>query len=272
MSVCSLSQIYTYPVKSLKGVAHSSLQLTAMGPSNDRRYMLVNARGKFVSQRQVPQMTLISAELSGEDLLLSRVGENFLRVSDNDRGGEKIEVLVWNDYVQVQDCGDQAAQWLSECLKQQVRLVYMPDTTHRAVDPAYANSGDTVSFADGFPLLLVSEASLEKLNSRLASSTLASSITIDRFRPNLVISGCKPHEEDQWKNIRIGTEIFDVVKPCARCVIPSIDPLTAEKNPQIIKELSQYRRGTDKKIYFGQNLIHRSQGQLNIGDEVEVLG
>ena len=273
MSFCTLSQIFTYPVKSLSAVEQSSLQLDEMGPCNDRRYMLINKRGEFVSQRHLPNMALISAELCGEDLLLSvesemgSEGNDTLRVTKSDRGGFQKEVLVWSDYVQARDCGEQAAQWLSKYLKQQVRLVYMPDSTRRVVDPEFAQGGDIVSFADGFPLLLVSQSSLEKLNNRLDNA-----ITINHFRPNLVISGCKPHEEDQWKKIRIGSEEFDIVKPCSRCIIPSINPLTAKKDPQIIKALSQYRRAGDKKIYFGQNLIHRSQGRLSLGDKVEILG
>lgn len=266
MPSCMLSQIFTYPVKSLKGVSHEALSLTAMGPSNDRRYMVVDEYGRFLTQRQIPEMTLIKAELYTDGLRLSLAGEDDLQVDASDRSDVFREVTVWNDSVQAQDCGECAALWLSACLKKKVRLVYMPGNIQRGVDPHYGQSGDIVSFADGFPLLLISEASLENLNSRLAQP-----VSIDRFRPNIVIKGCKPHEEDRWKKIRIGSEEFDIVKPCSRCVIPSIDPATAEKNPQIIRELTKYRRGDDKKVYFGQNLIHRTRGRLLIGDQLEVL-
>jgi uncharacterized protein YcbX len=151
-------------------------------------------------------------------------------------------------------------------------MYYLPDDEVRAVDPVYARSGDQVGFADGFPLLLISEASLAAFNAQLsiASAGAPTAIGSERFRPNIVVAGNAPYAEDEWRKLRIGAIEFDVVKPCSRCVIPSIDPLSAERQPIISKTLARTRRRGDA-VYFGQNLIHRGIGTIKVGDEVVVL-
>ena len=158
-----------------------------------------------------------------------------------------------------------AAAWLSDRLGSACRLFYMPEDSVRLVDGLYAHNGETVSFADGFPILLISRASLDDLNGRLPSP-----VPMNRFRPNLVISGCAPFAEDDWKRIRIGDMVFDVAKPCSRCAIPSIVQETGERDPHINRALASYRR-FDGKIYFGQNLLYQQPGRLQSGDQVEVL-
>jgi uncharacterized protein YcbX len=141
----------------------------------------------------------------------------------------------------------------------------MPDTCRRLVDGLYAREGETVSFADGFPLLLISQASLDDLNSRLDSP-----VPMNRFRPNLVVSGCDSFAEDGWRRLRIGDVEFDVVKPCSRCVIPSIDQATAQRDGQINRVLASYRR-VNGQVMFGQNLLYHRAGKLSVGDPVQVL-
>jgi len=154
---------------------------------------------------------------------------------------------------------------LSAQLGQPCRLVYMPDTCRRLVDGLYAREGETVSFADGFPLLLISQASLDDLNSRLDNP-----VPMNRFRPNLVVSGCDSFAEDGWRRIRIGDVEFDVAKPCSRCLIPSIDQATAHRDGQINRMLASYRR-VNGQVMFGQNLLYQRAGTLSLGDSVEVL-
>ena len=163
------------------------------------------------------------------------------------------------------DAGEEVAQWFSEHLGQSCRLVYQGGDGRRGVDRQFSPAGTQVSLADGFPLLLISQASLDDLNRRLDRP-----VGMDRFRPNLVVSGCEPHAEDQWRQIRIGEMCFDLVKPCARCVIPSIDQDTAQRDSPINRVLASYRR-RDGQIFFGQNLLHQQQGALELGMPVEVL-
>lgn len=163
------------------------------------------------------------------------------------------------------DCGDEAAAWLSRFLEMECRLVFFPEDEIRQVDPTYARSGDRTAFSDGFPVLLISQASLDDLNRRLKTP-----VAMRRFRPNLVVSGCEPFAEDGWKQIRVGEVTFRVVKPCSRCVIPNIDPDTAEKSAEPTRTLSGFRR-RENKIFFGQNLIADGMGKLELGMPVEVL-
>lgn len=274
-----LSELNIYPIKSTRGAAVGSVDLTPRGLLGDRRWMLVDESGNFLTQRQYSVLSLIDVEFTETHLLvrvvdverlaeysyasLSALAE--LNVTINS-AGELQRVHIWADKVDAFDCGAEAAQWFSDLLGQSVRLVYQADQHLRAVDPVYGKENDVVSFADGFPLLLISEASLQCLNEKLKNKVL-----MNRFRPNIVISGCEPHAEDTWKKLRINNIVMDVVKPCSRCVIPSIDPTTGQKDSEILRVLTQYRRGEDGKIYFGQNLIHQSSGCLTVGDLVEVL-
>ena len=184
--------------------------------------------------------------------------------------GPVIDVDIWDDSVAALDAGDEAARWLSSALDQSCRLVYMPDSTQRLVDPVYAGQQETVSFADGFPVLLLSQGALDALGDKLGRT-----VPSNRFRPNIVIDGCEPHAEDKWQRIRIGVMEFDVAKPCARCVMPSIEQSSAEKDKDILRTLADYRRWADaegvRQIFFGQNLLYRGEGRISIGDELEVI-
>ena len=259
-----LSGISIYPVKSLAGVELSTVTIDGFGPAGDRRWLVTNAAGRFLTQREHPGMALLKA-LPQQDALTLQAGQDAITVPVPGVKARERLVQVWDDHVRARDAGDDTADWLSERLGQPCRLFYMPDDAVRLVDGLYAQGGESVSFADGFPILLISQASLDDLNTRLPSP-----VPMNRFRPNLVVDGCEAFAEDEWKLIRVGDMAFKVAKPCSRCVMPSIVQETAERDPHINRALAAYRR-VDGNIFFGQNLLYEQCGELNVGDAIEVL-
>lgn len=266
----TLSELYRYPVKSTAFEPLESVRLDALGVQGDRRWMVVEAaNGRFLTQRLLPQMGRIEARWQNDfrALRLSAPGMDDLTVSvpggdDNLRG-----VIIWRDMLQVPDAGDAAAQWLSAFLGRPVRLVQMPEQRARQVDTAYAQPGEHVHFADGFPLLLIGQGSLEDLSAKVGRP-----LEMLRFRPNLVVAGAEPFAEDRWKRIRIGDVTFRVAKPCSRCILTTIDPQTGERDPnrEPLATLLQYRN-VDGEALFGQNLLPEGVGELRLGMPVEVL-
>lgn len=265
MSEITLSGLYFYPVKSLAGISLERAPVDRRGIRFDRHWMLVDSEGCFLTQRQRPEMARIKTQLAPGLLRLSAPDMPDLDLELEGEREKQLTVEVWNDRVEAQFEGARVSNWLSQYLGVDCRLVSMPAKTVRPVDPRFARSDDQVGFSDGFPFLLISEGSLEDLNSRLDTP-----MTMRRFRPNLVVKGCEPYAEDQWKRIRIGDMTFRVVKPCSRCVITTIEPETLEKGPEPLRTLSQYRR-EGNKVYFGQNVIHDSPGELKLGMPVEIL-
>ncbi|WP_310589035.1 MOSC domain-containing protein [Dyadobacter crusticola] len=262
-----LSEIWIYPVKSLGGIRLSEATTEERGLEYDRRWMIIDENGKFLTQRVLSKMALIDVELT--DLGLKIVNRNepqnalivpYLPVTQQPR-----TVTIWDDVVEAVTVSNEADQWLSEQFGQKLELVKMPEQTERKADPRYAKNNENVSFADGFPFLIISQASLDDLNSRLEAP-----ITMRRFRPNIVISGTAPFEEDQWKSIQIGSLEFEIVKPCARCILTTINPETAEKGAEPLKTLSTFRK-VNNKILFGQNAVTRTLGTMREGDSVSVL-
>ena len=229
--------------------------------------MIVDATSNhFVTQREHHRLCFIRVALNGNTLTLTAPTLSPLQISkQQSHNGDKRQVKVWQDWVEGIDCGDLAAQWLSAYLGSAVRLVFMADDCRRLVDRHYAHNAEQVSFADGFPLLLVSESSLDDFNQHLQSP-----VDISRFRPNIVVSGCRAFAEDSWQKIQIGPLSFELVKPCSRCVIPSIDPKTGLKQVAVSQALAKHRR-RDGAVYFGQNLLAQQQGILSIGDPLTVL-
>lgn len=258
-----LSQLAIYPVKSCSQIQLQQAQLSPFGLPMDRRWMVIDEKGYMVTQRQQPRMCLIQVGLDGERLQLNAPGMPERLIERHDH--TPVAATVWKDTCHAEDCGDDAAHWLSEFLQIPVRLAFFPEQEIRQCDLKYAKQGDITAFSDGFPYLLISQPSLDDLNSRLRQP-----VEMKRFRPNLVISGCEPFAEDQWKRIRIGDVSFRLVKPCSRCVIPSIDPATAEKSAEPTKTLATYRR-KDNRIFFGQNVVAEGTGRLELGMPVEVL-
>ena len=261
-----LSQIWHYPVKSLRGNRLESTKVAARGIQYDRQWMLVDEKGIFLSQRQDSRMALINAHVENKALHLSAPGMQDLLVSEVGTEKEFIEVQVWRDECQARPVNAEADFWLSEFLGRNCRLVYLPSGSVRQVDQSYAQPADQVGFADGFPFLLISQASLDDLNQRLPAP-----IPMERFRPNLVIGGCAAYEEDGWQRIRIGELTFRVAKPCSRCVVPTIDPETGQRQgDEPLKTLLQYRK-QGNKVMFGQNLLHDGVGGLKVGLSVEIV-
>jgi len=262
-----LSEIWIYPVKSLGGIRLNASEVEEKGLKFDRRWMIVDEDGMFLTQRVFSKMALLDILLQETGLVISSRFEpgNEVFVPYTPVSGANIEVKVWDDIVQAVTVSDEADAWLSKQLDKNVRIVMMPESARRPADPRYALHGEAVSFADGFPFLLISQGSLDDLNSRLPEA-----IEMRRFRPNFVVTGTGPFSEDAWKSIRIGSLSFDVVKPCARCVLTTIDPKTGEKGAEPLKTLASFRR-VNNKILFGQNLVGRGTGTVCEGDEITLI-
>jgi MOSC domain-containing protein len=259
-----LTEITIYPIKSCAGLSCDSVALDRFGPVGDRRWLVVDDAGTAITQREYARMSQIGVN-PGDGGLTLRCGQASHTVPTPGGTAAEREVQVWADTVQALDAGEEAAAWLSEQLGTSCRLTFMPEHSVRPVDTSYASAGETVGFADAFPLLLISQASLDDLNARLPEP-----VPMNRFRPNLVVDGCEAFAEDSWRQIRIGELTFDVANACARCVMPSIVQESAERDPHINRVLAKYRR-RDGQIYFGQNLLYQAFGTLAVGDEVEIL-
>jgi len=267
----TLSAIHTFPLKSGAPRAHTERRLEPQGLADDRRWMVIDANAKFVTGRQQSRLTLVRAEPAEDSMRFDAPGMPTLQVPLPAADGARIGTDVWGSAVQPLLAADAAHDWISRFLGAPSRLVYMDAKCTRAVqsmyDGRYGVDGDVVSFADAFPLLLISQAALDLLNSKLAAP-----VPMLRFRPNLVVAGTAPHAEDGWRRVRVGECEFDVVKPCTRCVFTTVDFERGERDPagEPLRTLTTYRRSPDG-VTFGQNLIPRRLGTLHIGDAVEVL-
>jgi uncharacterized protein len=260
-----ISELHLYPVKGAAGIAVPSVALDDFGLHLDRRWMVITAAGEFVTQRSHPAMALLQTALEADALLLRSHHAGVVRLPLQPSGPVR-STRVWTDDVAAIDTGDEAAAFVSAHLDVEARLLFMPETTVRQADLDYAQPGDRVSFADGFPLLLITQQSLDELNRRLHEP-----LPMLRFRPNVVVDGAAaPHDEDAWRSIRLGSVPCDVVKPCARCVVTTIDQATGIAGREPLHTLAEYRRW-DGKVWFGQNVVHRASGVLRVGEAVEVL-
>ena len=261
-----LTEINIYPVKSTRRIALQTSEVLPRGLPWDRRWMLVDAEGKFMTARQQPALAIVDTAIDDQGLHISVAGRSELKLPLQPAQAKQQRVRIWKDDVAAVPVSDAADVWFSEYLGVPCRLVQMTDDIVRPVNADYGKPGDEVSFADGFPLLLISEASLADLNTRLEKP-----VSMRRFRPNVVVAGCEAYAEDDWRRIRIGEVEYDAVKACSRCVFTTIDPDTGEKDPDLqpLRTLGMYRRGPDSGVFFGQNLIPRSGGVIRVGDRVE---
>ena len=265
-NLLTVSDLFIYPVKSARAVGLEQADVVERGFAGDRRWMLIDSDGQFLTQRKHPLMATVNCQLLNTGLRITVPGLETLLINTPDDSSTVTSATVWKDQCQALDAGDAAAAWFSAFMGQECRLVYMPESTHRQVDLRFANEGDITGFADGFPFLLTNEASLKELNSRLVKP-----VTMQHFRPNIVIQGADAYAEDQWQRIRVGEVHFRVAKPCSRCVMTTVDPETgkrAGKDP--LATLATYRRN-EYGVIFGQNLIQESHGTIRKGDVVEVL-
>jgi len=259
----ALSGLYVYPIKSCAGISLESAELSATGLRHDRRWMLVDETGEFMSQRAHPRMALISTHLSGEHLIASAPGIPDMQIPLHQEHENLIDVNIWGHTNRGTLVGEEADRWFGEFLDLHCRLVRKPDDDPRLVDSLYAGNGDQVGFADGFAFLLISEASLEDLNARLDDP-----LPMNRFRPNFVVKGCDPYAEDEWGRVRIGGVPFRVAEACPRCAITTTDQKTAFRGKEPLRTLATYRR-FGGEVFFGRNLIHDAIGTVRVGDPVE---
>ena len=270
MPTLTLTDLYIYPVKSLGGMRVQQAEVTGRGLRHDRRWLLVDERNRFMTQRQNAEMALLDVSPAYNGFLLThrrRPDLLPLYIPFEAKSKHTLFVTIWDDMVWAWRGSKAADEWLTEALGQPVKLVYMSDMVRRDVEPEHNPEGQLVSFADGYPFLLVTEASLAGLNARLAEP-----VGMERFRPSLVVGGAQPDEEDGWHRFEIGTLPFRAVRGCGRCVVTTIDQQTATKNPVIepLRTLATYRR-EGNSIIFGQNVTGPGHGTLRVGDEVRVL-
>ncbi|MGR8011994.1 MOSC domain-containing protein [Streptomyces hypolithicus] len=268
-----LHAVHVYPVKSVAGCAPAEVRVEPWGPAGDRRWMLVDPAGKMVSQRPQRRLALARAEpLPDGGIRLTAPGREPLTVAVP-WPVTTTGVAIWKDKVEAVEADAGAHAWFSDFLGTEVRLVHLDDPARRRpVDPQYARAGETVSFADGFPLLVTTLASLDALNSLIAQGDHADEgpLPMNRFRPNLVLDGPAPWVEDGWRRIAVGEVTFRVVKPCGRCVITTTDQRTGERGKEPLRTLARHRRSGDQLI-FGQNLVPEGTGTLRVGDPVRIL-
>lgn len=263
-----VSQLFIYPIKSCAGISVKEFQFDSKGPLFDRRWMLIDAlSGKFLSQRKLARMSLIKTSIEeggvyAEQTFNSSIKKTLLLPSE----GVCRDVEVWSDQVKGYDCGDEAADWFSVLLDYPCRLVYQGDL-ERLADSKYAAEGTLVGFADGFPLLAVSRASIDFLNDSCESAT----ISAENFRPNIVVDNTDIFAEDRWTSLSSDTLNMKVVKPCQRCVIPALNIETAEREEGILSVLMEHCR-VEKKIFFGQNMTFEFSGQesLKVGQALHI--
>lgn len=268
-----LAQLYVYPIKSLGGIALDSATPLGRGLQYDRRWMLTDPEGTFLSQRSDPRMALLKPKIRDGMIIIPALlaSEEALSISLSGPEAQPfLRVQVWDDMVQALPYPTEVNEWFSRQLDRPCQLVYIPDAADRQVDLEYARPGDQVGFADGFPYLITTMASLRDLNQRLDHS-----VTMERFRPNLVIGGdLKPWVEDQWQQFSIGHFTFRSTKPCGRCQVVTIDPATAERGAEPLKTLAGFRQ-KGHKILFGLNACldlnsAPENGVLRVGDDLEI--
>ncbi len=268
-----ITQIWTYPVKGLAGIQTDESAIELRGLQYDRRWMVVDEAGKFISQREVPYMALIGTAIEGDMLRIfdRKQPENGISVTLDLEKNDKEQsamVEVWSNRCRARQAGAFADEWLSDMLSTKVRLVAMPDQTRRPADGRYAPAGQIVSFADAFPYLFLGQSSLDELNRRLVTP-----VPMNRFRPNLVFEGGQPHDEDNWKDFSIGAATFLGVKNCGRCTVITTDQDTGQRQTEPLKTLSTYRQ-QNNKILFGQYAVWTGsaemQQRIRVGDIISV--
>jgi uncharacterized protein YcbX len=262
-----VNRLFIYPIKSLGGVEVTSARVSDRGFVYDRRWMLVDNNNRFLSQREFAHMALLKVSI-GENGLLVRhsISRKQTAIPFNPQTDEYDEFVIWDDTCMGQYVGAEFDRWFSEILQIECRLVYMPDDSHRVVDPHYVPERRITSFSDAYPFLLLGQASLDDLNSRLEVA-----IPVNRFRPNIVFTGGEAYAEDTMARFTIGNVEFNGSKLCARCNIPTIDQDTAiASGKEPTRTLAKYRRRKNN-VYLGQNLVHTGEGIIKVGDAIEIL-
>lgn len=259
-----LTGLNIHPIKSARGIPLEESAVDEFGLRYDRRWMVVDESGGFLSQRNHPRLALVVPSIRDQVLQVDAPGMPPLQTALHPKASVATSVTVWHDTCPATWLGERAARWFTQYLGTPCSLVHMADDVVRPADQAFAPPTARVSFADGFPFLLISEESLADLNGRLARP-----LPMNRFRPNLVVAGGQPYAEDGWDRIEIGGIRLRVVKPCGRCVVTTTDQSTGKRGQEPLRTLATYRR-RDGLVPFGQNVVHETGGRLRVGDEVIV--
>lgn len=297
-----ISEINIYPIKSLKGISLDSAVVEQRGLRHDRRWMLTDENNMFFTQREFPRMALIEVGVDDEALYVTADGFGTLEIAHSPETGDRRDVTIWQSVCPGEVYNGVVNEWFSDVLGTDCQLVHMPDDSRRSVSERFDRGNDIVSFADGYPLLVISEASLADLNRRIAATIselpprhrngdappkqgggLFAPLPMNRFRPNIVVSGSAAYAEDNWDEIKVGDAVFRSTKPCARCVMTTVEQSRGEfdgKEP--LKTLATYRMAQDvmperyeslglnaTAVLFGQNLIAETPGaEIHVGDDV----
>lgn len=269
MNKFTLSHIYIYPIKSLGGISLQSAKVEERGLQHDRRWLLVDKNGMFLTQREYPQMALLQVNIQNDKLIVKHkvkpISDLQLPISDPQPPTTNIVVNIWNDVVIAKHLNKEIDEWFSDALDLDCQLVFMDNDSDRFTDTKYTSEPKQVSFADAYPFLIIGQESLNELNRRLKEP-----LTINRFRPNFVFSGGEPFSEDTWKDFMIGKLKFRAVKPCSRCVIPTINPDTAEKGSEPLETLAKFRK-VGNKVNFGMNAVGFGNGIVEVKSEIVLI-
>ena len=267
-----ISEIRVYPIKSLGGISLRSAEYDRRGFKLDRRWMLVDAKGKFLTQREFPEMAVFQVSVQKRGLKVTAPGGDSLVVPFEADGARSIGVSVWGSSCRGDLYGNTVEEFFSDSLGRSARLVKISDSRSRRISRYYAvHPGDEVGFADGYPFLIAGTASLDQLNSWMRSP-----VPMDRFRPNLIVTGSEAFAEDSWRRIRIGASEFHVVKPCSRCVMITVDQSSGKKSGSeplsVLGRHRTYKRAGKSKVLFGQNVIPEEiEGTVKVGEALEVI-
>ena len=261
----TVASLHVYPIKSCRAMDLVAVRFDALGPLYDRRFMVVDEAGRYLTQREVPKLALITPRLGPTSLVVSAPHMPQLKVAMTQQGARTLEIEVWRFKGPAEDVGEHAADWLSSVLERPCRLVRWSSSALREVNPKYARTQSATAFSDGYPVLLMNEGSVDDLGKRVGQR-----VAMNRFRPNLVVRGAEPYAEDNWRKIRVGELELDVVKPCSRCAITTTDQLTGERGKEPLATLATYRE-RDGEVLLGQNCVHLALGSVRVGDEVQVL-
>ncbi len=288
-----LTEINIYPIKSLKGISVESAKVEARGLEYDRRWMLIDGNQTFMTQREFPQMATINVGVDDNLLYVTADGFGTLELPFAPETGDRRQLEVWGNPCEGEAYEAVINEWFSDAIGEACELVYMPDDARRNISELFNKGDEIVSFADGYPLLVIGEASLADLNTHILTAEREAGrladfrpLPMNRFRPNIVVEGSEPFAEDHWTRIRVGDAVFRATKPCARCVITTIDQARGEfdgKEP--LKTLASYRMAqhaipntyeslgmTPTAVLFGQNLIPETPGAtIRVGDVFEVI-
>ena len=264
-----ITGLFTYPVKSCRGIAMTEAEIGPRGFLHDREFLVVDDADQFLTQRTAPDLATvdISTTPSGFVLTADAIAQELhLPLNGNDKvrgAGVQRHVTIFNDQMLADDVGDDAAEWFSAVLHRRCRVVRIGAASSRKVPPHRVTAAPEISFTDAFPTFLASEESLADLNSRLAVT-----VPMNRFRPNIVVRGCAPYEENTWESIRVNDVILGCAAPCLRCIVTTTDQETGKReSPEPLRTLATYRRGADGTgVIFGVYLVHSGTGKLRVGD------